>query len=201
MKMNKKTSDNILLNNPVLVQSLGFVSVLAVSRTMTEALAMTLAVVFTLLASSLFVSIFKNIIDEDFEVIALTVISALFAIIAELLIKTFFPEIAGQLGIYASLIAVNSLILNRLRLFAIVESPGSAIADAVTNGIGYGLVIMVMAFIRELLGKGTLFGFRIIPEEFTMASFSEPMWAFILMGLFIAWSNSYVRKKKLKGAR
>ncbi|MFM1524342.1 MULTISPECIES: Rnf-Nqr domain containing protein [Helcococcus] len=199
--MKKSYLDNIIMNNPVLVQSLGFVSILALSNSLKPAIIMALAVTFVLVLSSLVVSLLKSFINEDHEILFLMIIVATFATIAEMTIKSIYPITYQSMGILTSLIAVNSIMLSRLQKHAITSGVVSSVIDSITTGLGYTLVIAVLAVIRELIGNGTIYGIRIIPSDFTIKTFNEPMMAFILLGLFIAFLNWYTRSRKLKEAR
>lgn len=197
----KKHLDNILLDNPVLVRSFGFVSILLASTTIKGALLMALAVTTIMFITSLIVSLCKKLIDEKFKDIIFLILIAAFSVVATMLLEFFYPITVSNMGLSVSLIAVNSLLLHRLHSHAIGENVGDAVIGAITDGIGYLLVIFLMAIFRELLGKGTLFGLKIIPKEFTIPAFETPIIAFILLGLFIAFSNWYTRKTKLGRAR
>lgn len=199
--MKKSYLDNIIMNNPVLVQSLGFVSILALSNSLKPAIIMALAVTFVLVLSSLVVSLLKSFINEDNEILFLIIIVATFATITEMTIKSIYPITYQSMGILTSLIAVNSIMLSRLQKHAITSGVVSSVIDSITTGLGYTLVIVILAVIRELIGNGTIYGIRIIPSDFTIKIFNEPMMAFILLGLFIAFSNWYTRSRKLKEAR
>lgn len=197
----KRKLDNILVDNPVLVRSFGFVSILAASTTVKGALLMALAVTAIMIVTSLIVSLLKNLIDEKFEDIILLVLIAAFSVVATMLLEFYYPITVPKMGLSVPLIAVNSLLLHRLQSHAIGEGVGSALAGAITDGFGYLLVILVMGAFRELFGMGTLFGIRIIPQEFTIPVFSTPIFGFIILGLLIAFSNWYTRKTKLGRAR
>lgn len=197
----KKHLDNILVDNPVLVRSFGFVSILAASTTVKGALLMTLAVTAVMLLTSVIVSLVKNLIDEKLEDIIFLILIAAFSVVATMLLEFYYPITVPNMGIAVSLIAVNSLLLHRLQSHAIGESVGDALFGAITDGIGYLLVIVVMAIFRELFGMGTIFGARIIPQEFTIPTFATPILGFIILGLLIAFSNWYTRKTKLGRAR
>lgn len=199
--MNNAKRDNIILNNPVLIGSLGFVSVLTATVTLKAALLMSLAVGVVLLLTSIITSLLKNFISEKFESLTLLILIVGFATVAQMLLQFYYPLSSATMGLGVSLIAVNSLILNRLQVHAVGSSIGSAVKDAITNGIGYTLVMVVMGTIRELFGRGTVYGLRIIPEEFVIPTFSGPILAFILLGLLVACANWYVRKTKLKGLK
>lgn len=198
--MNRK-NDNIILNNPVLVLSLGFVSVLTSTVTLKAALLMSAAVFMVLLLSSIVTSALKNFIPEKLENITLLVIIVAFATIAQMVLEFYYPLSVSTMGYGILLIAVNSLILNRLQTHAIGSSIGASIKDSITTGIGYTLVMVLMGTIRELFGNGTIYGLNILPKNFTIPTFSTPIFGFILLGLFVACANGIVRNIKLKGRK
>lgn len=199
MKNNFK--DNLILNNPVMVQTFGLVSVLALSNSLLNALVMGVGVIFVMLCSNIFVTIFKKIIDEELEYIAYMSIITAFSIVAINVTQKFFPSIANNMGIYLYLLPVNSLILHRVRTYAIFQNIKNSVLDAISNGLGYLFIIVEIAFVRELFGMGSLFGKQIIPVEYTLPIFSTHIFAFIVVGLYIAFYNWFVRNQKLKGAR
>lgn len=197
----KKHLDNILVDNPVLVRSFGFVSILVASTTVKGALLMTLAVSAIMVLTSLIVSLCKKLIDEKFEDIIFLILIAAFSVVATILLEFYYPLTVPNMGLSVSLIAVNSLLLHRLQSHAIGVRVGDAVIGAITEGMGYLIVILVMAIFRELLGMGTLLGIRIIPKELTIPTFATPIFAFIILGLLIAFNNWYTRKTKLGRAR
>lgn len=199
--MKSSYKDNILLNNPVLIGSLGFVSVLSSSVTLKAALLMSLAVFLVLLFSSIVTSLIKKLIPLKYDIIPLMIIIVAFSTIAQMLLEFYYPVSVATMGIGTWLIPVNSIILSRLQNFAIGSSVTSAIADSITNGLGYTLVLVVLGTIRELIGFGSIYGIQIIPQEFTIPTFSGPVIAFILLGILVAFGSWYERKTKLKGLK
>ncbi len=200
--MNKsKHINNLIINNPVAVQGFGLLPVIAVTRNLKEAVLMSVLIIATMLLSSVFISVFKKLIYEKYEYIAFMSIISAFTTLMVLLAQKLFPEITNNIGIYLPLVAVNSLVLYRIRAYAAVQKVGDTVLDSITNGLGFFITMLVVAFIRELLGLGTLFGFRIIPKDFVIPTFTEPMMAFIIVGLLIAFFNWYSRESKLKGAK
>lgn len=197
----KKHLDNILVDNPVLVRSFGFVSILAASTTLKGAMLMTLAITAIMILTSIIVSLLRNFIDEKIEDIIFIILIASFAVVATQLLEFYYPISVSNMGLSVALISVNSLLLHRLKLHAINEGAIDSLMGSIADGIGYLLVIFELAFIRELFGMGTLFGFRIIPEEFVIPTFSTPIIAFILLGLQIAIINKYSRRVKLGRAK
>lgn len=147
------------------------------------------------------VSLLKSLIDEKFEILILMVIVATLSTIAEMTIKFIYPLTFESMGIFTSLISVNSIILIRLQKNAMISGVVSSLIDSITTGLGYTLVIVVLALIRELIGNVTIYGLRFISREFTIKTFNEPMMGFILLALFIALSNWYTISKKLREAR
>ena len=187
--MNKsKHINNLIINNPVAVQGFGLLPVIAVTRNLKEAVLMSVLIIATMLLSSVFISVFKKLIYEKYEYIAFMSIISAFTTLMVLLAQKLF-------------VAVNSLVLYRIRAYAAVQKVGDTVLDSITNGLGFFITMLVVAFIRELLGLGTLFGFRIIPKDFVIPTFTEPMMAFIIVGLLIAFFNWYSRESKLKGAK
>lgn len=199
--MMKKIKDNIIMNNPVMVQSFALIPILSLTKDLKQALVMGLAVIFVMLSSNLFVSIFKKIIHENVEYIAYMTIISAFSTISVLFIEKYFPTIALNMGIYLPLIAVNTLILHRVRTYAIFQNVSNSIIDAITNGFGFLFIMLDVAVVRELLGKGSIFDTQIIPTKFTLPIVSTPAFAFIILGLYFGFFNWYVRHQKLKGVR
>ncbi|MDO5027176.1 MAG: electron transport complex subunit RsxE [Tissierellia bacterium] len=188
----------ILTDNPVLVQTVGLCSVLAVSGSVTGAIGMSAAVIFVLVMSNLVVSLLRNFIPSEVRIPAFIVVVAAFVTIVEMVLNAFAKEIYDVLGIFLPLIVVNCIILARAEGFASKNKPGLSILDGLANGLGYALVIITLALVRELFGSGVLFGLRIIPEEYTLTIFTQAPAAFILLGLFVAAMTSITSKLKAK---
>lgn len=199
--MKKNHFENLIMNNPVLVKSFGLVPVLAVTKTLKEALIMAVSVIIVMILSSVFVSILKKFIPEEFENVTVLSIIAAFSILIVLLVERLLPDVAVSIGIFLPLIAVNSLIFWRVKTYAIVESVNNAFLDAFTNALGFGLVMIEIGIIREFFGKGSIFGLQILPLDFIIPIFSEPTMALIIVGLYFAGSDWYTRQRKLKEAR
>ncbi|WP_311487776.1 Rnf-Nqr domain containing protein [uncultured Helcococcus sp.] len=193
--MNNK-NNNIIKNNPVLVGGLGFVSILAATTTLKAALIMSAAVLAVLILSSLVTSILKNFIPRKLEDLTLLIIIGGFAITATMLIKFYYPITESTMRLAASLIAVNSVVFYNLKDAVLHEPLGQSIKTSFFAGLAYGLVAILMGAIRELFAIGTIYGFRIIPEKYTIPTFSSPVFGFILLGLLIALGSYFANAKK-----
>mgnify|MGYP002738779669 CR=1 FL=1 len=188
----------IFTDNPVLVQTVGLCSVLAVSGSVTGAVGMSAAVIFVLVMSNLVISLLRNFIPDEVRIPAFIVVIAAFVTIVEMVLNAFAKEIYDVLGIFLPLIVVNCIILARAEGFASKNGPWLSIVDGVANGLGYAFVIIVLAIVRELFGKGVIFGMRIIPEDYTLKILTQAPAAFILLGLFVAAMTAITSKSKSK---
>lgn len=188
----------IFTDNPVLVQTVGLCSVLAVSGSLTGAVGMSAAVIFVLVMSNLVISLLRNFIPDEVRIPAFIVVIAAFVTIVEMVLNAFAKEIYDVLGIFLPLIVVNCIILARAEGFASKNGPWLSIVDGVANGLGYAFVIIVLAIVRELFGKGVIFGMRIIPEDYTLKILTQAPAAFILLGLFVAAMTAITSKSKSK---
>ena len=153
-------------NNPITVQVLGVCSALAVTTQMMPAFVMTLSVIFVMSFANLSISLLRNTIPNRIRMIVeLTVIAAL-VILVDQVLKAFVYDVSRQLSVYIGLIITNCIVMGRLEAFAMGNKPVPALLDGIGNGIGYGAILLVVAFFRELFGAGTLFGVQIIPQAF-----------------------------------
>jgi Na+-transporting NADH:ubiquinone oxidoreductase subunit D len=154
--------DPLFNNNPIALQVLGICSALAVTTKMETALVMTLAVVFVLVFSNLSVSLIRNYIPPSIRIIVQLTIIASLVIITDQFLKAYLYDISKQLSVFVGLIITNCIIMGRAEAFAMQNAPKLSVIDGVGNGLGYGLILMVVAFFRELFGSGTLFGITIL---------------------------------------
>ena len=200
VNLGKVFSDGIFKNNPVFVQLVGMCSVLGVSSTMKNAIGMGLSVIFVIVMSNLVVSLLRNFIKDEIRIPAFIVIIAGFVTIVQLVLKAYVPSLYKSLGIFIPLIVVNCVILARAEGFASKNGPIASIVDGLSQGLGYTLAISVLAFVRELLGAGTVFGKTIIPAEYTIGFLQQPASSFIVLGLLFAAYAAYTNKKERKAA-
>ena len=153
------------LNNPVVVQVLGICSALAVTAQLEPAIVMGLSVTIITAFSNLIISLIRNSIPNRIRIIVqLVVVAALVTIVSQVL-KAFAYDVSVQLSVNVGLIITNCILMGRLEAFAMMNKPWPSFLDGIGNGIGYAIVLVIVGFIRELLGFGTLFDIRIIPES------------------------------------
>lgn len=196
MKIREMFSSGIFKNNPVLVQTVGLCSVLAVSSSLEGAVGMSAAVVFVLVSSNMAVSLLRKAIPDEIRIPAFIVIIATFVTIIEMFMKAYLVSIYDTLGIFLPLIVVNCIILARAESFASKNNIGSSIIDGIANGLGYSMVIISLSIVRELFGKGTLWGVRFFPEDFTIGILNQAPSAFILLGIMVALVNRISNRNK-----
>ena len=152
-------------NNPITVQVLGICSALAVTVKLQPALVMAISVTVVTAFANLIISLLRNTIPPRIRIIVqLTVIAAL-VILVDQVLKAFLYDVSKQLSVYVSLIITNCIVMGRLEAFAMANKPWPSFLDGVGNGVGYGLILVLIAFFRELFGSGTLLGYPVIPES------------------------------------
>ncbi|WDE04445.1 NADH:ubiquinone reductase (Na(+)-transporting) subunit D [Thalassomonas viridans] len=153
----------IVDNNPIALQVLGICSALAVTSSMANAMVMTIAVVMVTAFSNLFISIIRNQIPSSVRIIVQMAIIASLVIVVDQVLKAFSYQLSKELSVYIGLIITNCIVMGRAEAFAMKEKPGVSFLDGIGNGLGYGFILITVAFFRELFGFGTLFGYEILP--------------------------------------
>jgi Na+-transporting NADH:ubiquinone oxidoreductase subunit D len=161
-KERKLITDPLNDNNPITVQVLGICSALAVTTLLNKAIVMSIAVVFVCAAASLITSLLRNSIPNQVRMIVQLVIIATLVTIVELSLKAINYPIYKELSVFIGLIITNCIVMGRLEAFAMANSPYKAFLDGVGNGLGYGLILILVAAVREFFGKGSLLNFKII---------------------------------------
>ncbi len=151
-------------DNPITVQVLGICSALAVTVKMKPAFVMSLSVLAVLALANVIVSLLRNTIPNRIRIIVQLVIIALLVILVDQVLKAFVYDISKQLSVFVGLIITNCIIMGRLEAFALGNKPWPAFLDGIGNAFGYGLILMIVAFFRELFGSGSIFGIPVVPE-------------------------------------
>ncbi|RCV91026.1 NADH:ubiquinone reductase (Na(+)-transporting) subunit D [Billgrantia montanilacus] len=152
----------IFKNNPIALQILGICSALAVTTSMSVSLVMTMAVIFVTAFSNLFVSLIRHHIPSAIRIIVQMTIIASLVIVVDQVLKAFAYEMSKQLSVFVGLIITNCIVMGRAEGFAMQNTPGLSFLDGIGNGLGYGMVLMFVGFVRELFGSGSVFGFTIL---------------------------------------
>jgi Na+-transporting NADH:ubiquinone oxidoreductase subunit D len=187
-------------NNPIAVQVLGICSALAVTVELKPAIVMGLSVTIIVALSNVVISLIRNTIPNSVRIIVqLVVVAALVTVVSEFL-KAYVYDVSVQLSVYIGLIITNCILMGRLEAFAMSNKPWDSFLDGIGNGLGYAMILIVVAFFRELLGSGTLFGFQIIPQSWYEAGYSNcglmmmPSMALILVACVI-WVHRVINKE------
>ena len=191
----KKTLLNpIFKGNPITVLVLGICSSLAVTVQLKGACVMALSVIIVTGLSSLIVSLLRNSIPNRVRIIVQLVVVAMMVILVDQVLKAYAYAVDKQLSVYIGLIITNCIVMGRIEAFALGNKPIPSLLDGLANGAGYGMILIIVAFFRELLGSGTLFGFRVLPESYVPNNLVIlPPMALILLGC-IVWVQRSIQK-------
>ncbi|MDE6577770.1 MAG: NADH:ubiquinone reductase (Na(+)-transporting) subunit D [Muribaculaceae bacterium] len=167
MKVNKSLLplvNPLSKDNPVIVQVLGICSALAVTAKLEPALVMTISVTAVLALANVIISLLRNTIPTSIRIIVQLVVVAALVVIVDQVLKAWNYEVSKALSVFIGLIITNCIIMGRLEAFAMSNRPWPSFLDGIGNGLGYGIILVIVAFFRELLGSGTLFGYQVIPQ-------------------------------------
>ncbi len=156
--------DPLTDNNPVTVQVLGICSALAITAELKASVIMALSVVFVLGVGNVLVSLLRNAIPSSIRIIVQLVVVAALVIIVDLTLKAYMPDLAKKLSVFIGLIITNCIIMGRFEAFALGNGPWKSFLDGIGNAAGYGLILIIVGFFRELLGSGKLFGFPVFGD-------------------------------------
>ena len=191
-------------NNPVTVQILGICSALAVTAKLKPAIVMAISVTVVTALANLIISLMRNTIPSRIRIIVQLVVVAFLVILVDQVLKAYVYDVSKQLSVFVGLIITNCIIMGRLEAFALGNKPWPAFLDGIGNGLGYGMILVILGFFRELLGAGTLLGYQIIPQSWYIANggfYSNnglmllPPMALISVGIIIWIANSRKQKK------
>ena len=192
------------LDNPILVQVLGICSALAVTAQLEPAIVMGLAVTVITAFANVIISVIRNTIPMRIRIIVqLVVVAALVTIVSQIL-KAFAYDVSVQLSVYVGLIITNCILMGRLEAFAMMNKPWPSFLDGIGNGLGYALILVIVGGLRELLGRGSLLGFQIIPDCFYDFGYANngmmtmPAMALILLGCVIWVHRAFFYKEDKK---
>ncbi|GHT44462.1 Na(+)-translocating NADH-quinone reductase subunit D [Bacteroidia bacterium] len=165
-------------NNPVVVQMLGICSALAVTSKLEPSIVMAISVTVVVAFANVIISLLRNTIPNRIRIIVqLVVVAALVTIVSEVL-KAFAYDVNKQLSVFVGLIITNCILMGRLEAFALGNGPWDSFLDGIGNGVGYGIILVIIGFFRELLGSGTLLGHQVVPQVFYD-------WGYVNNGLMI----------------
>lgn len=187
----------IFKGNPISVLVLGICSALAVTVQLKGACVMALSVIAVTGLSSFIVSLIRHTIPNRIRIIVQLVVVAMMVILVDQILKAYAYSISKTLSVYIGLIITNCIVMGRIEAFALGNKPLPSLLDGLANGAGYGMILIIVAFFRELLGSGTLFGLRIIPESFYEMGYVNnglmilPPMALILLGCIIWVQRSF----------
>lgn len=196
MKLFKIFKNGIINDNPIFVQLIGMCSTLAVTTSVSNGLAMGLAVVAVLMGSNLVISLLRNSTPEKIRIPAFVIVIATFVTIVEMFMKAYAQPIYQALGIFLPLIVVNCIIFARAEAFAFKNGPVASLIDGLGMGLGYTLALVTLSTVREIFGAGSFFGIPLFGESFQPAGILVmPPGAFIVLGILIGIFNVARRKK------
>lgn len=201
MFLSKKNREVLLgplsKNNPVVVQILGICSALAVTAKLEPAFVMAVSVTAVVAFSNVIISLLRNTIPNNIRIIVQLVVVAALVIIVDQILKAYVYDVSKQLSVFVGLIITNCILMGRLEAYAMGNGPWESFLDGVGNGVGYGLILIIIAFFRELLGSGTLFGYHVIPQSFYDMGYQNnglmilPPMALIVVGCIIWVHRSF----------
>jgi len=192
------------LNNPITVQVLGICSSLAVTVQLKPALIMALSVTIVTGFSNLIISLMRNTIPSRIRIIVQLVVIAALVIIVDQLLKAYVYDVSKKLSVFVGLIITNCILMGRLEAYAMANKPWPSFVDGIANGVGYGMILIILGTIRELLGSGKILGMSVIPDSFYQAGYENnglmilPPMALITIGVIIwihrSWKKSLIEK-------
>lgn len=193
----KLLSNPLNLENPVTVQILGICSALAVTTKLKPAIVMGVSVLVVTAFSNLVISAMRNSIPPRIRIIVQLVVVASMVILVDQLLRAFVYDVSKQLSVYVGLIITNCIIMGRLEAFAMGNKPWPSFIDGIGNGLGYSMILISVAFIRELFGSGAILGYQVVPQSFYDAGYINngmmimPTMALVLVGVIIWIQRSF----------
>lgn len=188
------SKDGLFKNNPIFVMVLGICSALAVTNRVENAIAMGLGVTFVVMASSISTSFIRKYIPSKVRMITYMVLISTYVIAVDLFLQAYFPSISKALGAYVGLIITNCIVMGRAEAFAVKNPPKFTLIDAITNGLGYTYVLVVIASIREILAFGTFLNMQVMPDSWiNWVVMAMAPGGFFVLGVFV-WIMRVITK-------
>ncbi len=190
-KNRKLLTNPIGSDNPITIQVLGICSALAVTAKLEPAVVLTISVMAVLALANVIISLLRNTIPSRIRIIVQLVVVAALVILVDQILKAFAYDVSKQLSVFVGLIITNCIIMGRLEAFALGNRPWPAFLDGIGNAAGYGVILVIVAFFRELLGSGTVYGFKVIPQAFYDMGYENnglmilPPMALVVVGIII----------------
>ena len=169
MALLSKKDANLILdpladNNPITIQVLGICSALAITAELNASVVMALSVIFVLGVGNVVISLIRNIIPSKIRIIVQLIVVATLVIVVDQVLKAFAYELSKTLAVFVGLIITNCIIMGRFEAFALGNGPWKSFLDGIGNALGYGVILIIVGFFRELLGSGTLFGYKVLGD-------------------------------------
>ncbi len=184
-------------NNPVFAQILGICSTLAVTNVFKNTVVMTLGLTFATTLSSLTISLLRKLIPGRIRMMVETLVMAAYVIIVDIVLRAYLPDVSRQLGPYVGLIITNCILMGRAEAFALSNPPGLSLIDGLASGLGYTYVLLIIAFFRELVGSGSIWGIRVLGDWWTNWSIMVmPPGGFFVLAVFIWIVRGMIIKPK-----
>ncbi len=156
--------DPLFDNNPITIQVLGICSALAITAELEASIVMSISVLFVLGVGNVIISLMRNIIPSKIRIIVQLIVVATLVIIVDLILKAYAYELSKTLSVFVGLIITNCIIMGRFEAFALANNPWQSFLDGIGNALGYGIILIIVGFFRELLGSGTLLGFKVLGD-------------------------------------
>lgn len=163
-KNKKLVTDPLLDDNPITIQVLGICSALAITAQLKPSIVMAVSVIFVLAMGNVVISLMRNIIPSKIRIIAQLIVVATLVIIVDQVLKAYAYSLSKELSVFIGLIITNCIIMGRFEAFALANGPWKSFLDGVGNAAGYGIILVIVGFFRELLGSGTLLGFKVLGD-------------------------------------
>lgn len=201
MKFRTEITKGFIRENPVFAMALGLCPSLATSTSVRDAIGMSAAVIFVLIGSNIIISLIRNIVPSKVRIPCYIVVIATFVTIVELVMQAYVPPLYKSLGIFVPLIVVNCIILARAEAFASKNGIFDSIIDAFSIGIGFTFALLVLSFFREFFGKGTLYGYRVLPHFRPAVVMILAPGGFLTLGLLLGYFNWMKMRREKKHSK